>query len=220
VTESAYGLWGLVALNSLVFILFALGFSRPKRVRDWRAFGAFSAFVVALFAEMYGFPLTIYFLSGWVQSRYPGLDPFSHAAGHLWQTAFGIGGDPHSSALHIASNVLILAALVLLGVSWWYLYRARRRGQIAVRGPYALIRHPQYLAFLGIMTGFLLQWPTLLTLVMFPFLAGMDAYRAEREEDEMQERHGDEYRRYALRTPRFIPWPTRWRHATAARPAP
>jgi len=208
-----YGLWGLVAVNSLVFVLFAFSFARPKTGRDWRSFGAFTAFVVALFAEMYGFPLTMFFLAGWVQSRYPGLDPFSHEAGHLWQTLFGPYGDPHASGLHIASNLLILSALLLLAVSWWFLYRAQRRGRVATRGPYALIRHPQYVAFVAIMIGFLLQWPTLLTLAMFPFLAGMYAYLAEREEIEMAARHGDEYRLYATRTPGFVPWPRRWRRA-------
>src|SRR3990170_7500839 len=93
--SQAYGLWSLVIINSAVFILFAYSFFKPQTGRDWRSFGAFSAFLVALFTEMYGFPLSIYFLSGWLQSRYPQLDLFSHEAGHLWQTVFGITGDPH-----------------------------------------------------------------------------------------------------------------------------
>jgi hypothetical protein len=115
---SAYGLWSLVILNSLVFIIFAFSFTKPKSPRDWRSFGAFSAFIVALFTEMYGFPLTIYLLSGWLQTRFPKLDLMSHDAGHLWYTILGFKGDPHSTPIHILSNVLTLAGFVLLASAW------------------------------------------------------------------------------------------------------
>jgi protein-S-isoprenylcysteine O-methyltransferase Ste14 len=211
-----YGLWTLVAVNSIVFIAFAFGFARPRAARDWRSFGAFSAFIVALFTEMYGFPLTLYFLSGWLQSRYPQLDLFSHEAGHLWQTLFGLEGDSHLSWLHAASVILIVAALVWLAVSWWVLYRARRRDGLATSGPYALMRHPQYLAFVTILLAFLLQWPTLLTLVMFPVLVVMYTRLARREEAEMETRFGEEYARYAAKTPAFF---RRWRGASWKPPA-
>src|SRR5512138_2821854 len=104
-----YGLWPLVAVNSAVFIFFALSFAKPRTSRDWRAFGGFSAFIVALFAEMYGFPLTIYVLSGWLQTRYPGTDFLSHDAGHLLETLFGWKANPHFGFFHVASNILIAA---------------------------------------------------------------------------------------------------------------
>ncbi|MEW5936152.1 MAG: isoprenylcysteine carboxylmethyltransferase family protein, partial [Bacillota bacterium] len=103
----AYGLWVLVAFNTVVFALFALSFARPRSPRDWRAFSAFTAFLVALFTEMYGFPLTLYLLSGWLQRRYPDLNVFSHDAGHLWWAMLGQRGDPHLGLPHLLSYLLI-----------------------------------------------------------------------------------------------------------------
>ena len=109
----AYGLWTLVIINSAIFIMFAFSFFKPKTKRDWRTFGSFSAFIVALFVEMYGFPLTIYLLSGWLSRRFPGIDPLNHDFGHLWYTLLGFTGDPHWNPIHIASNVFIVAGLLL-----------------------------------------------------------------------------------------------------------
>lgn len=201
----AYGLWTLVILNSAVFIIFAFSFFKPATVRDWRTFGAFSAFIVALFVEMYGFPLTIYLLSGWLQTRYPGLDVLSHNAGHLWSTFLGEKGDPHFGVLHIASYVLLGFGFYLLSSAWSVLYTAQRKQRLATQGPYARIRHPQYVAFVLILLGFLFQWPTLLTLLMFPFLVVMYGKLATTEEREIEARFGAEYDAYAAVTPRFIP---------------
>jgi methanethiol S-methyltransferase len=203
--EPAYGLWSLVVINSLVFIIFAFSFSKPRTARDWRSFSAFSGFVVALFVEMYGFPLTIYLLSGWLVNRYPGVDLFSHDAGHLWNTLLGWKVNPHFDPLHILSNVLILCGFILLSAAWKVLYEAQRTKTLATTGPYAYVRHPQYDGFILIMLGFLLQWPTLVTLIMFPILVTMYVRLARREEREVLSEFGDEYGRYANRTPAFLP---------------
>jgi protein-S-isoprenylcysteine O-methyltransferase Ste14 len=176
----AYGLWSLVIINSLVFIIFAFSFAKPQSPRDWRSFGAFSAFLVALFTEMYGFPLTIYLLLPWLSKHFPGIDFLSH-------------------------NILIIAGFFLLSSSWQVLYRAQRTHALATAGPYARIRHPQYAAFVVIMFGFLLQWPTLVTLVMFPILVAVYAHLARTEERWALDEFGDEYRRYMARTPAFVP---------------
>ena len=110
----AYGLWSLVIINSVVFILFAYSFFKPQTGRDWRSFGAFSAFLVALFTEMYGFPLTIYFLSGWLQSRYPGVDWLSHDAGHLLEMMFGWKANPHFGPFHVLSFIFIGGGFLLI----------------------------------------------------------------------------------------------------------
>lgn len=200
-----YGLWLLVIFNSAVFIIFAFSFFKPKTSRDWRTFGAFSAFILALFVEMYGFPLTIYVMSGWLQSRYPGLDLMSHNSGHLWSTLLGDKGNPHFSPLHIASYIFLGLGFYILSSAWNVLYQAQRQHSLATKGPYARIRHPQYVGFAMIIFGFLLQWPTLLTLLMFPFLMVMYARLAITEESEMRNQFGQQYEAYAAKTPRFIP---------------
>lgn len=201
----AYGLWWLVIINSLVFIIFAFSFTKPGTARDWRSFGAFSAFIVALFTEMYGFPLTIYLLSGWLQSRYPGVDFFSHDAGHLLEILFGWRANPHFGPFHMLSLAFIGGGFWLLASAWKVLYAAQRAHALATSGPYAYIRHPQYAAFVLIMFGFLLQWPTVLTLAMFPVLTWMYVRLARREEQEVRAEFGEQYARYAAQTPAFIP---------------
>jgi protein-S-isoprenylcysteine O-methyltransferase Ste14 len=201
----AYGLWSLVIINSLVFITFAFSFFKPQSGRDWRSFGAFSAFLVALFTEMYGFPLTVYLLSGWLAARFPGIDWLAHDSGHLLETIFGWKSNPHFGPFHILSAVLIGSGFILLAKAWPVLYRAQRGRSLATSGPYARVRHPQYIGFVLIMIGFLLQWPTLVTLAMFPILVFIYVHLALREEREALAAFGDGYRRYMDRTPRFVP---------------
>ena len=201
----AYGLWPLVIVNAAVFIIFAFSFFKPRTARDWRSFGAFSAFLIALFTEMYGFPLTIYLLSGWLVRQYPGVDLFAHNSGHLWETLLGTKGDPHVSALHLLSNVLIFGGFILLAAAWKVLYAAQRRQALATSGPYARMRHPQYVGLVLIMVGFLLQWPTFATLVMFPILVLVYRRLAMREEQDVRAEVGGAYDVYAMRTPGFLP---------------
>ena len=200
-----YGLWSLVVINSAVFIIFLYSFAKPRSPRDWRSFGAISAFLVALFTEMYGFPLTIYLLSSWLQSRYPGVDWFSHDAGHLLEMLFGWKANPHFGPFHLLSFAFIGGGFILLSNAWRVLYAAQKNHTLATTGPYARIRHPQYVGFVLIMLGFLAQWPTILTLAMFPVLVFMYVHLARREEREVEAEFGAEYRRYAARTPAFFP---------------
>lgn len=201
----AYGLWFLVILNSLVFIVFAFSFYHPRTKRDWRTFGTYSAFIVALFTEMYGFPLTIYLFSGWFQTHYPEVDIMSHEAGHLLHTLIGWDINPHFDPFHILSYILIIYGFYVLSSAWKVLYLAQKKNKLAKDGPYQKVRHPQYVAFILIMLGFLFQWPTLLTLVMFPILVFIYVRLAKKEEQDALKEFGDEYREYISKTPGFIP---------------
>lgn len=201
----AYGLWSLVIINSLVFIIFAFSFAKPQTSRDWRSFGAFSGFLVALFAEMYGYPLTIYLMSGWLGTKFPGVNFLAHDAGHLLEVMFGWRANPHFGPFHLLSAIFIGGGFWLLSSAWSVLYAAQRAGTLAQTGAYARVRHPQYVAFVLIMFGFLLQWPTVLTLVMFPILCAMYVRLSITEEREAARRFGAEWERYSQQTPRFIP---------------
>ena len=201
----AYGLWSLVIINSAIFIIFAYSFFKPRTTRDWRSFGAFSAFLVALFTEMYGFPLTIYLLSGWLQSHYPDVDWFSHDAGHLLEMMVGWKANPHAGPFHLLSFAFIGGGFILISVAWKALYEAQQTRSLATTGPYSYVRHPQYVGFILVMFGFLLQWPTILTLAMFPVLVGMYVHLAHQEERDARADFGDAYDRYAARTPGWFP---------------
>jgi len=202
-----YGLWILVIINSAIFILFAFSFFKPQTKRDWRSFGAFSAFLVALFTEMYGFPLTIFFLSGWLQSNYPEVNWLAHDSGHLLEMMFGWKANPHIGPFHLLSFAFIGAGFILIANGWRLLHQAQQQHALATEGLYSYIRHPQYVGFILIMFGFLLQWPTILTLAMFPVLVTMYVVLSRHEEKEAIAEFGDAYLTYAQRVPGFLP---RW----------
>lgn len=199
--DYGYGLWFLVAVNSAVFILFAVSFFHPANRRGWKAMGAFSAFIVALFSEMYGFPLTIYLLTSWFGNRFD----LSHDSGHLWSAAFGWGGDPHLSPFHLVSYAFIGGGFWLIAAAWRVLWTAANQRRLATGGAYAYVRHPQYAGFIAIMAGFLFQWPTLPTLIMFPILILIYRRLAISEERVVAEEFGPTWEAYAAVTPRFIP---------------
>ncbi|MCR9299118.1 isoprenylcysteine carboxylmethyltransferase family protein [Vibrio fluvialis] len=144
-------------------------------------------------------------MSGWLSKHYPNVDFFSHDNGHLLHTILGFEGNPHWDPLHIASNILIVLGFFLLASAWNVLHKAQQAHSLAATGWYARCRHPQYIAFIMIMFGFLLQWPTLPTLVMFPILVVVYVRLAKREERVAIEEFGDDYRHYMESTPGWIP---------------
>ena len=202
----AYGFWGAVIFNIVLFLVFALTFLVPKGKVEWRTFGMFTAFLVALFTEMFGIPLTIYILISIMGKGYPAANPFSHPAGHLLLTFLGLETSRLAFMLnHLISNGMIFAGFYIMSIGWKKIYTGAKQGTLVTDGIYSHIRHPQYLGLYMITIGLLIQWPTIITLLMEPFLLVAYYRLAMREEKEMEKAFGDEWRRYRERTPAFIP---------------
>jgi protein-S-isoprenylcysteine O-methyltransferase Ste14 len=196
-----YGLWPAVIFSILFFGLFLLTFVRPRLKREWRAMGIFSAFLVALFTEMYGFPLTIYLLVTYFGDKITLVNPFGHLSGNLWASLFL--GQAWSLPLMAIGAGLQIIALVLLGSAWRQIYRAQ--GKLITQGLYGIVRHPQYASLILLIIGSLINWPTPITLFMAPLLVFKYYRLAKKEETELEAKVGIEYQNYKERTPAFIP---------------
>jgi len=204
----AYGMWIVVIFNIGIFLFFTLSFLKPRGSQEWRNMGIVSAFLVALFAEMYGFPLTIYLLSGWLGDAYPVLQPYSHKLGHLWVVV--LGGSTLAWAIVMGlSLVFMLMGYMLLSKGWTQIHAAR--GGLVTDGIYAYVRHPQYTGLFLVIIGFLVQWPTFLTVLMAPILLYAYVHLAKVEERRAEAEFGDEYKEYAQKTPLFNPPLNQWK---------
>ncbi len=204
----AYGMWVVAAFNVGIFLFFMLSFLKPRGSEEWRSMGVVAAFLVALFSEMYGFPLTIYLLTGWLGDAYPVLQPFNHKFGHLWVVVFG--GSTLAWAIVMGlSLVLMLAGYTLLSKGWTQIHAAR--GGLVTDGVYAYVRHPQYTGLFLVIIGFLVQWPTLLTVLMAPVLLYAYVRLARREERRAASAFGEAYAEYLRRTPAFFPPVNQWK---------
>ncbi|UMZ74061.1 methyltransferase family protein [Natranaerofaba carboxydovora] len=202
--DYGYGLWPIVIghIAIVLFVLFII--FKPKTKADWKGLGSLSAFFVALFTEMYGFPFSIYLLTSWLGSRYPVMDPLSHEHGHLLYVFLedvpGI-----SYLVHPGSNILLLIGVIIIAKGWKLIHKGN--GQLVTDGIYSRIRHPQYTGFFIVIISFLIQWPTITTIVMAPILFIIYIRLAKKEEKKMIEEFGEEYIEYMNYTNRFLPWP-------------
>jgi len=204
----AYGMWVVVAFNVGLFLFFTLSFLKPRGNQEWRSMGVVTAFFVALFAEMYGFPLTIYLLTGWLGDTYPALEPFSHKLGHLWVVV--LGGSTLAWAVVMAlSLTLMLMGYTLLSKGWTQIHTAR--GGLVTDGIYAYARHPQYTGLGLVIVCFLVQWPTILTVIMAPLLLFAYVHLARVEERRAVAEFGVEYDEYEHKTPAFFPPLNQWK---------
>ena len=199
------GAWGLAAIMIVVASWLFYRYFAPKTWREWAGAGVVQAFIIALYAEMYGFPLTIYLLA-----RFSGLDRYNLNA-NLWSSLLGLG------ETGMLISMLLGYALLFIGIGifiqgWRELYRAHRHDRLATDGLYGLVRHPQYTGlFLGLFGEGVVHWPTLFSVGLFPVIVLAYALLARREEKQMLERFGEAYRAYQRRVPMFMPRGGQWR---------
>ncbi len=203
---SNIGYWELTVIMVVVASWLLYRYAAPKGWREWSRAGLVQAFIIALYAEMYGFPLTIYVLSGFL-----GFDiPWLHQSGHLWAALFGWGD------LGAMVEMVVGYALVFLGISiliegWREVYHASRQGHLATVRLYGVVRHPQYTGIFLAVFGQLIHWPTIPTVILFPAIVYAYYRLAKREEAQMIEQFGEEYVVYRRRVPMFFPRRGEWR---------
>lgn len=196
--DYGYGYWDLVALNVAIFGLFILFIPFRKKLQRLPT-SVYLAFIVALFTEMYGFPLTIYIFS-WLLGYQ---NPMTHLSGHI--LAGIIGEDLFFMVFHPISDLMIAAGALLVMFGWQKIHSSQQG--LVTTGLYAYVRHPQYLGFLVITLGMLIQWVTLPTLLLWPLLLVLYFRLAKQKEKEMEEKFGEKYREYKIRVPMLLPLP-------------
>ena len=190
--------WGFVVLNIALFSLFILFIRFRRRVTRLPS-SIYLAFMVALFTEMYGFPLTMYILTWLFGSTFPGC---------LWYPLAVLTGEDLFTSIFLGfilpvSNMIILIGILLIIFGWRKIYRAK--GQLVTTGIYGHVRHPQYLGFILFTLGMNILWIAISTLLLWPILAILYYRLAKREDKELEERFGEEYRKYERMVPRLIP---------------
>jgi protein-S-isoprenylcysteine O-methyltransferase Ste14 len=195
--------WLIVILSIVLFTFFVIALLKPFKKRNWASLGITEAFIVSLFTEMFGVPLTIFILSSFFGVP---LQP-DYLHGHLLAATLALLGlwtlETGVFVVMIVSVVILLVAAYLVVQGWRIIYHGK--AGLVTTGMYGRMRHPQYLGIILGSIAFLIQWPTIPTLIMFPILA-VSYYRlAKNEEKEMVKRYGEEYLAYQRRTPMFLP---------------
>lgn len=197
-----YHNWFLVVFYVLIVGTFIFGLLRPRKKTEWRAAGVAQAWVIALYAEMYGLPLTMYLLAGFLGRSESDLTQ-NHFLGHLWPLLFGNDDIRWLIVCDLIGNGLVIAGAVLAIVGWRKIHGSS--GKLVNDGIYRHIRHPQYTGFYLFLIGSIVNWPTIITICMLPVLLWLYYRLARREEADAIAEFGDAYRIYAARTGMFLP---------------
>jgi protein-S-isoprenylcysteine O-methyltransferase Ste14 len=193
------GMWGIAIIVTVVVSWLLYRYLAPQNWKEWGRAGVVQAFIIAFYAEMYGFPLTIYFLS-----RFFGLDLAWTRGGNLWAQLFGTP-TAHLVAMTIGYTIVFSGA-ILVAEGWRSVHRARREGRLVTDGVYARMRHPQYTGLFIIIFGEgIVHWPTIVSVIAFPVIVIAYTLLARKEERQMVEQFGDRYREYQRRVPMFLP---------------
>jgi len=207
VMRIGYFNWWLVGGYVILLAIFLFGILRPRRDSEWKSAGAAQAWIIALYAEMYGTPLTAYLVMGWLGRSQE--DAETHFNGHLWPVIFG--ADESSIvyaqfACTVLGQALILIGAILAIIGWRQIHAAVKSDSMATEGLYRYLRHPQYTGFFLFLVGSVINWPTLITVATLPLLWFVYLRLARMEEKDAIATFGDRYRAYMSRTGRFLPW--------------